>query len=222
MTHNVNNLNYVNSNLIDSIVQPGYFGDCKDNIVILKNFIDMEDLKLIQNFLPTINTWVDTGSNEYSENGKEMLYNASYWKDRQCSSEIIRSLNKDILFIIEKYILKMKLYLEDKFKVQLMSRPPVIIRWFEGLYQEPHSDKQLLDGSPNQFPFYDINSLFYYNDEFDGGELYYPQHGIEIKPEPGLAVAHPGDIHYLHGVKKITSGQRWTTPSFYTVEKILK
>jgi predicted 2-oxoglutarate/Fe(II)-dependent dioxygenase YbiX len=73
------------------------------------------------------------------------------------------------------------------------------------------------NGLPNPFPDYDINSLFYYNDDFDGGELYYPQHGITVKPEPGLAVLHPGDINYLHGVKIVTSGERFTTPAFYSV-----
>jgi predicted 2-oxoglutarate/Fe(II)-dependent dioxygenase YbiX len=73
------------------------------------------------------------------------------------------------------------------------------------------------DGSPNPFPDYDLNSLFYYNDDFEGGELYYPDHDISIKPKPGLAVLHPGDINYLHGVKMVTAGERFTTPAFYTV-----
>jgi hypothetical protein len=41
-----------------------------------------------------------------------------------------------------------------------------------------------------------------------------------VKPEPGLAVAHPGDINYLHGVKVIKSGERFTTPSFYTITEL--
>lgn len=212
---------YNPDHFIESVVKPGHFGQGIDNIVILNNFIDLEDLKQVQSFLPKINKWVDTGSDEYSEDGKEVLYNASYWKDRQCSAEIILSLDKNIYNIIDKYINKMKNYLEDKFKVRLMARPPVIIRWFEGLFQEPHADKQLLDGSPNPFPNYDINSLIYYNEDFEGGELYYPQYDLEIKPSPGLAVAHPGDIFYLHGVRKIKSGQRWTTPSFYSIEELL-
>ena len=115
----------------------------------------------------------------------------------------------------------MKWLLEDNFKVKLSVRPPVIIRWFPGLEQQPHADKQLNDGSPNPFPTYDLNSLIYYNDDFTGGELYYPQHDLEIKPEPGLGVAHPGDINYLHGVKKVLDGERFTTPSFYTITKLL-
>lgn len=207
--------------LKSSLVESGYFGKSKDNIVVLENFVDLEDLKKIQSFLPTINEWASSGENEYDEDGVTVLYNADYWKDRQCSGDLILKLNKEIYEIVEKYILKMKLYLENKFKVELSSRPPVFIKWPVDTYQEPHADKELPDGGRNSFPNYDINSLIYYNDDFDGGELYYPQYDFEIKPKPGLAVAHPGDRYYLHGVRRITSGLRWTTPSFYTIEKVL-
>ena len=203
-----------------SLVIPGYFGSSKNNIKILDNFVELEDLKTIQSFLPTINEWMDAGENQYSEDGT-CTYDASYWQNRQCSFDILQRINIEIYNLVDKYIHKMKNYLESEFKVKLNVRPPVIIRWFPGLEQQPHADKQLNDGSPNPFPTYDINSLIYYNDDFEGGELYYPQHDVVVKPKPGLAVAHPGDINYLHGVKKVISGERYTTPSFYTITELL-
>jgi len=203
-----------------SLIEPGHFGSSKDNIKIIKNFVELEDLKKIQEFLPTINEWMDAGENKYAEDGT-CTYDASYWQNRQCSFDILSRINLDIYNLIDKYIIKMQWFLEDEFKVQLSVRPPVIIRWFPGLEQKPHADKQLNDGSPNPFPTYDINSLIYYNSDFEGGELYYPQHDLVVKPEPGLAVAHPGDINYLHGVKMVTKGQRYTTPSFYSITKLL-
>jgi hypothetical protein len=202
-----------------SLVKPGHFGKSTDNIKILNNFIELNDLKLIQSFLPKINKWMDAGENQYSEDGT-CTYDASYWSNRQCSWDILKELSIEIYCLVEKYIIKMKVYLEQEFKVELSYRPPVIVRWFSGLEQQPHADKQLNDGSPNPFPTYDLNSLFYYNDEFEGGQLYYPDHDIEITPSPGLAVAHPGDIYYLHGVKKVISGERFTTPSFYTITEL--
>jgi hypothetical protein len=203
-----------------SLIDPGYFGSTLDNIKILPNFIEIEHLKKIQDFLPTINEWMDAGENQYAEDGT-CTYDASYWSNRQCSWDILKRINIDIYNLVDFYIEKMKLFLEDSFSVKLTKRPPVIIRWFPGLEQQPHADKQLNDGSPNPFPTYDINSLFYYNDEFTGGELYYPQYDLEVKPSPGLAVAHPGDIFYLHGVREVTSGERFTTPSFYTISELL-
>ncbi len=202
-----------------SLVNPGHFGTGQDNILQIENFIEKEDLYKLQNFLPTINEWMDSGENKYDENGT-CIYDASYWANRQCSGEILLKINPEIYYLIDKYIKKMKLAMQEYYKVELSERPPVVIKWNPGTEQQPHADKQLNDGSPNPFPDYDINSLFYYNDNFTGGELYYPEFDLEIKPKPGLAVAHPGDIYYLHGVKKIISGHRYTTPAFYTVTKI--
>jgi hypothetical protein len=202
-----------------SLIEPGYFGDSIKNIKIIENFVELNDLKTIQKFLPTITEWMDAGKNQYAEDGT-CTYDASYWSNRQCSWDILQKINIDIYNLVDKYIDKMKNFLEDEFKVKLHKRPPVIIRWFPGLEQKPHADKQLNDGNPNPFPTYDINSLIYYNDNFSGGELYYPQHDIEITPKPGLAVAHPGDVNYLHGVKMVTSGERFTTPSFYTITEL--
>ena len=205
---------------MNSLVEPGHFGSSQDRILVIKNFVELEHLKTIQNFLPTINQWVDPGESLYSEDGT-CLYSADYWRNRQCSGDIIQKLNITIYEIIEYYINKMQQVLEKQFSVKLSNRPPVLVKWTSGTEQQPHADKQLNDGSPNPFPDYDLNSLIYYNDNFEGGELYYPEHDIVIKPEPGLAVAHPGDIHFLHGVKRIISGERWTTPSFYTVTDLL-
>ena len=202
-----------------SLVEPGHFGSSKSNIKIIDNFIELEDLKIIQKFLPTINEWMDAGENQYADDGT-CIYDASYWADRQCSWDILQKINIQVYNIIDKYILKMKQSLEQFFNVSLSTRPPVIIKWRPGMEQRPHADKQTNDGKPNPFPTYDINSLFYYNDDFEGGELYYPDHDLVVKPKPGLAVAHPGDVNYLHGVKPVISGQRYTTPSFYTITEL--
>jgi hypothetical protein len=197
-------------------IQPGHFGTGPENIYIFENFIDAEDLIKIQAFCPTINRWNNSKESVYAEDGT-CLYDASYWNDRMCNAEILEELSPEIYNIIEKYVIKMRDTLEAIFGLPLEKKPPAIVKWKPGTEQRPHADKQLNDGSPNGFVEYDLNSLFYYNDDFEGGELYYPQHDIVVRPKPGLAVAHPGDIHYLHGVKMITSGYRYTTPSFYSV-----
>ncbi len=203
-----------------SLIEPGHFGDSKDNIVIIRDFVEPEDLRKVQRFLPTISEWENPKDDDFNEDGV-CTYQADYWRDRMCSGRIIDKLDKDVFRIIDKYINKMKVVLEEKFSVGLTSRPPVLVRWLPGNEQQPHADKQLNDGSPNPFPTYDINSIIYWTGDFSGGQFYYPEHGIELEIEPGLAVAHPGDIHYLHGVKRVLSGTRWTTPSFYTISEIL-
>lgn len=202
-------------------VKPGHFGSSSDNIHVIKNFIEKDDVKKIIEFSRTISEWSNANDEDkFDENGT-CIYNAAYWRDRQCDGDLILKLNPEIYALIDSYILKMAKTIESIFSCKVSLRPPCIIRWFPGLKQEPHADKQTNDGQPNPFIDYDINSLFYYNDDFDGGELYYPQHGITIKPEPGLAVLHPGDINYLHGVSEIRSGERFTTPAFYSITEFV-
>lgn len=199
-------------------VRPGHFGTGPENIHIFEDFIDAEDVEKVSAFSRTINEWAnDKEEDEFDENGV-CIYDASYWNNRQCSSQILKRISPEIYSLIDKYIDKMAITIQSTYGCAVSNRPPCIIRWFAGIEQRPHADKQMPDGSPNPFPTYDINSLFYWNDDFEGGELYYPQHDIVVKPKPGLAVVHPGDIHYLHGVKPIISGERFTTPAFYTVE----
>ena len=204
-----------------SLVEPGHFGDSPDNIVVLRNFIKDEDLELVQKLCKRIHKWDDAGEDLFNEDG-ECIYNASYWYQRVCSDLRAQGgwAGEDLYSIIDFYVLKMKWYLEERFKVELSRRSPTLVRWLPGTEQAPHADKQLNDGSPNPFLNYDINSIFYWNADFEGGQLYYPQHGIEVEIEPGTAIAHPGDIHYLHGVRQVTSGERWTTPAFYTITKV--
>ena len=202
-------------------VLPGHFGKGPENIHVIKNFIEVNDLQKISLFARTIQEWSNQKTeNEYSEDGT-CTYNAAYWNNRQCSSTILKRINPEIYALIDHYIDKMAETINNIYNCRVSKRPPCIIRWFSGIEQRPHADKQMNDGSPNPFTTYDINSLFYWNDDFEGGELYYPEHSIVIKPEPGLAVFHPGDIHYLHGVKMITKGERYTTPAFYSVEEFL-
>lgn len=199
-----------------SLVEPGHFGDSTDNILVIKDFVTPLDLEHMSVFLPHLNQWDNPRETEYDENGV-CIYDASYWWDRMCSGPIIQRINPFVHAMVEGYIDKMKRAIEAKFNVAVHSRPPVLVRWLPGNEQSPHSDKQLNDGSPNPFPTYDLNSIIYWNSDFEGGQFYYPDHGIELEIEAGMAVAHPGDVHYLHGVKPITSGTRWTTPSFYTI-----
>lgn len=202
-----------------SLVEPGHFGDSTDNILVLPDFVSAEDLKTMQDFFPTINEWENGKEDEFNEDGT-CIYDASYWRDRMCSGAILERIAPEIHRLIAGYIQKMAEAISNKYNVVVSSRPPVLIRWLPGNSQSPHADKQLNDGSPNPFPTYDLNSIIYWNSEFTGGQIYYPQHNVEVPIRAGLAVAHPGDINYLHGVLEVTSGVRWTTPSFYTITRL--
>jgi predicted 2-oxoglutarate/Fe(II)-dependent dioxygenase YbiX len=96
-----------------------------------------------------------------------------------------------------------------------------MVKWLPGQLQMPHADKELHDGpdagTPNDFPWYDLAGLFYLNDDYEGGELYFPNQDVQFKPKAGAAYFFPGDKNYIHGVTEIKSGIRYTVPFFWTI-----
>ena len=49
--------------------------------------------------------------------------------------------------------------------------------------------------------------LFYLNDNFEGGEISYPEYNVDHKPTAGDLIIHTTEV--IHGVKKIISGFRY-------------
>lgn len=55
-------------------------------------------------------------------------------------------------------------------------------------------------------------ALLYLNDNYVGGEIYYPEIGVEYKPRPGSLMIHYAGL--LHGVKPVTEGVRYSMTGF--------
>jgi predicted 2-oxoglutarate/Fe(II)-dependent dioxygenase YbiX len=128
-----------------------------------------------------------------------------------------------ILELIYSMIARLKIEVDAFFNVDAKETGPAIVRWPVGARQEPHADKEFHSGPEkgraNDFPWYDLAGLFYFNDDYEGGELYFPQHGIEFQPVAGAAYFFPGDMNYTHGVRPVISGNRFTSPFFWTIQK---
>lgn len=56
--------------------------------------------------------------------------------------------------------------------------------------------------------------VYYFNDQYDQGEIYYPELGLTHKPSPGDLVIHAADI--LHGTNPPIDGIRYSYTSSYT------
>lgn len=55
-----------------------------------------------------------------------------------------------------------------------------------------------------------ISVLIYINDDYEGGEIYFPDRNIEIKPKANMFISFPGNTHYLHGVKTVKNNARFS------------
>ena len=63
-----------------------------------------------------------------------------------------------------------------------------------------------------------FGTIVYLNDDYLGGEIFYPQYGIEVKPKAGSLIIHRGNSDNIHGIKKIISGTRYAIPAFWGVD----
>lgn len=202
-----------------SITPSGFYGKDLSNIVEIENFLTESEIERLKDFAYNNKIW-DITETHYDEDGL-VLYDHKIWEDRVCTYQSLKKSDELILELIYDMIRRLKVEVEKFFDVKVQATGPAIVRWRVGDRQEPHADKEFHIGEergrPNDFPHYDIASLFYFNDEYEGGELYFPVQGIEFKPKPGAAYFFPGDRFYVHGVRPVKSGLRCTSPFFWTI-----
>jgi len=55
-----------------------------------------------------------------------------------------------------------------------------------------------------------ISCLCYLNDNFEGGELEFPNFHVKIKPEPGMLILFPSNYAYLHIAHPVTAGTKYS------------
>lgn len=203
----------------ESITPSGFFGDSSRNIVSLDHFITGEELYKLNSFIRGNTVW-DVTETQYNDNGT-VIYDSNYWEDRVITQQNIDKVDPKINNIIKGMVHRLKIKVDDFFQVDALPTPPAMVRWLPGQLQMPHADKELHSGpdagKPNDFPWYDIAGLFYINDDYEGGELYFPNQGIQFKPKAGSAYFFPGDMNYIHGVTEVKSGIRYTVPFFWTI-----
>jgi hypothetical protein len=59
-------------------------------------------------------------------------------------------------------------------------------------------------------------AVMYINDDYEGGEIYYPDYEYWYKPKAGSMAMHEGNTR--HGVKKVTKGDRYCGASLVTIK----
>jgi hypothetical protein len=204
-----------------SITPSGFFGNSSSNIVALEDFMTPEELEFLDTFARNNTTW-DYTESHYNDDGV-CIYDASYWENRVATVGTLNSVDPKAVEVILGMQQRLKIEVDKFFDIDAWPTNPALVRWLPGQLQMPHADKELHEGEnrgkPNDFPYYDIAGLFYLNDDYEGGELYFPEQGIQFKPKRGAAYFFPGDMNYIHGVTEITSGIRYVSPFFWTILK---
>jgi hypothetical protein len=89
----------------------------------------------------------------------------------------------------------------------------------EGGHNTLHMDNwyENFDGQlkPRPYNMYDRSGILYLTDNYEGGEIYFPNQDFKIKPKAGTFIFFEGNIDVPHEVLEVTSGVRCNIISFY-------
>lgn len=83
--------------------------------------------------------------------------------------------------------------------------------WIIGESLEAHIDTLKYDHPDTQTPRSIINALLYLTNDYTGGEIFFPEVNMSIKPKAGSVVVFDADL--MHGVNVVKSGTRKTLES---------
>lgn len=166
-------------------------------IKYIKGFMKAEDAKIISDYAKDHAECFK----EYGNGEKEFTVHTYHG---------IESKNKDILNLMQKYANDVYSYVLENYNGPFKEFDPFkthIAKFIPGEGMHEHFDSN----RPN-----DIATLVYLNNEYVGGDIYFPEYDISFKPEPGDLLCFPDNPSFIHGVKPITDGIRYTTPRWFT------
>lgn len=175
-------------------------------ILKYENFLPTDDYLLLREFAERTNDWQKN--------------NSPLWN--------LRAVNTFNIDIREKEVLRTILNLHNLTKQEieknlnpndeLHAETIQFQRTFVQPDQPPHSDSTGNNGEDNGTSQRKFSSLIYLNDQFSGGNLWFPKQNTEIEPKPNTLIIFPATFEYMHGVKAVTSGIRYSILEFWTYD----
>jgi hypothetical protein len=182
-----------------------------NEIIIINNFIDKKELEVLSKYQNKDKIKENPGglSSEYFEDKLIILPNHDSLIGLDTNSQEYKN-NLKCVECVDRIYLKItellpQLYSDEIELTQIRS----IIRSYGTGMPVHHDDDPYRSNVTTRYGF-----VLYLNENYDGGELYYPLLNIEYKPKRGDLVIHPGSIEYSHGVRDISNGERYNITLF--------
>jgi predicted 2-oxoglutarate/Fe(II)-dependent dioxygenase YbiX len=143
-----------------------------------------------------------------------------FWDSRVQSLDQISDKDNPVRSLMHQTRLLIQLELISVLRPpqRLFSDTCQLVRWDVGQGLEPHADNLEPDGTDNATPHRACSAIVYLNDDYEGGETFFPGLGFRVKPEPGLALAFGAGPGHIHGVTPVTRGQRFMLATWFTMD----
>ena len=154
---------------------------------------------------------------EYQKNNSPNNFDKGFWNSRIVQN-YDKSIEKITDYIHSKIsVLCSEFYQEDYVYLEFTN----LVYWGPGMELEPHADNYFIHEptKPHYSQHRDYSSILYLNDNFRGGETYFPESNFSIEPKVGRLAIFTSGSNHIHGVKKVLSGDRYTLATWFTKEK---
>lgn len=166
----------------------------------------MDKIKILNNF-------VDDKTCDYMVNVYKTIFKDKTKTPPDNRRMIRNSPHLEIVSFLKTYIKKLSNTLGNTYYV----RDLLLSIYEEGSYLPSH-----IDFIEEEY-FDSLGVLFYFNDNFTGGEIYFSELNYKYKPQKGSVLIFPcNNPEYKHGVTKVTSGIRYTMPIEITLKEEYK
>lgn len=207
----------------------------QENIYSFENFINEEDRKELIRFYDNDFQWNGNCSwippvSQYNKG--DVTVTGKFAEDVQAREDTWpEGATHPLMYEYGKKIVETA---SKTFERTLVHRLQPYMKKFDvGTNHDPHADSEAVDrGVVDFMPKFDplqlntpitieVAANLYLNDDFGGGELWFPIRELEIKPKAGQLILFLGGHEYIHGVKEITSGARYVLFTPLTTPKLL-
>jgi hypothetical protein len=146
------------------------------------------------------------------------FFDSKRQNDPSIYREDLKDRSKDIVAKLEKSfqnIVRSECYLPAEPEFSTFKN---YVFWEHGINMEPHYDNVRKEHhKPVMY-----GCIWYLTDDFEGGELYYPEFNVDYKPVAGELIIHPGTREYSHGIRTVLGNPRITVASFCVREDDLE
>jgi hypothetical protein len=177
-----------------------------ENPKVILEKIESLDKKRIDSGLESIwSPWQDSGRepfcHQFRLSGPEDIQrNYPFYEDE---IDIYNSINHSADTALEEYF---KLYPYARPNLKGRERPN-ILKYTSGGLLPAHQDHGVSSRA--------LSVLLYLNDDYEGGEISFPQSKVTLKPPAGSVIFFPSNFIYVHEIAEMKSGVRYAVPAWF-------
>ena len=165
-------------------------GSSAKNVYVIDNFLPNEEYQTLSNFV---------------NNSDQIPWIKEPWTTDRTAPN---SIPEDCVKIIKKIYPLARLNCMDYYDIKVndsrnYEHDVLLRKWSPGSKMNLHIDIQAQKNLH-------IIGMYYLNDDYEGGEIFFPDYNLKIKPKPNSLLMFPGNENYAHGVHEVTKGFRYT------------